>query len=126
MDQSIDMQQRLTELEHALSRRFASSSTSVTHVADSTGRLTLQVSWIASAAEMNILDARCALSMVLAPQVLARYAAMSAATRVRARERLSDIAGDIARDAQRTSDSVGCGATLDVSGPMLEQVARAG
>ncbi|CAB3746671.1 hypothetical protein LMG29739_00242 [Paraburkholderia solisilvae] len=37
MDPSIDMQQRLTELEHALSRRFA-SSTSVAHLADSAGR----------------------------------------------------------------------------------------
>ncbi|MFC0401561.1 DUF3022 domain-containing protein [Paraburkholderia rhizosphaerae] len=124
MDQSIDMQQRVNELEHALSRRFASASTSVTHVADSAGRLTLQVSWIASAAQMNILDARCALSVVLAPRVLGRYASMNTATRVRARERLSGIAGDVARDAQRDGHSGECNATLDVSEPMLEEAAR--
>jgi hypothetical protein len=125
MAQSIDMQQRLTEIEHALSRRFASSSTSVTHLADSAGRLTIQVSWVESAAEMNILDARCALSMVLAPRTMDRYAAMSTADRLRARDRLCGIARDVARDAQGARHAHGCSARLDVSEPMLEEAARA-
>jgi Protein of unknown function (DUF3022) len=125
MKPSIDMQQRLTEIEHALSRRFASPSTSVTHLADSKGRLTFQVSWVESAAEMNILDARCALSVVLASRTMNRYASMSTADRVRARERLCGIARDTAHDAQRTGHAAGCSATLDVSEPMLEEAARA-
>ncbi|QYD71189.1 DUF3022 domain-containing protein [Paraburkholderia edwinii] len=125
MKQSIDMEQRLTEIEHALSRRFASPSTSVTHLADSKGHLTFQVSWVESAAQMNILDARCALSVVLASRTMNRYASMSAADRVRARERLCGIARDKARDAQREPHTAGCNTTLDVSEPMLEDAARA-
>jgi hypothetical protein len=124
MNQSIDMQQRVTEIEHALSRRFASPSTSVTHLADSAGRLTIQVSWVESAAEMNILDSRCALSVVLARRTMDRYAAMSTAQRVRARDRLCVIARDAARDAQRVGRTSGCNATLDVSEPMLDEAAR--
>ncbi|GAB7522055.1 DUF3022 domain-containing protein [Paraburkholderia sp. 2C] len=124
MKQSIDMQQRLTEIEHALSRRFASPSTSVTHLADSAGRMTIQVSWVESAAEMNILDARCVLSVVLASRTMARYASMSTADRVRARELLCGIVRDKARDAQHAGQAAGCTATLDVSEPMLEEAAR--
>jgi hypothetical protein len=125
MKQSIDMEQRLTEIEHTLSRRFASPSTSVTHLADSKGRLTIQVSWVESAAKMNILDARCALSVVLASRTMNRYASMSTADRLRARDRLCGIARDKARDAQREGRATGCNATLDVSEPMLEEAARA-
>jgi hypothetical protein len=125
MKQSIDMQQRLTEIEHALSRRFASPSTSVTHLADSAGRMTIQVSWVESAADMNILDARCALSVVLASRTMSRYASMSTADRVRVRERLCDVAREKARDARRTAPAAACNATLDVSEPMLDEAAPA-
>ncbi|VBT36704.1 Protein of uncharacterised function (DUF3022) [Burkholderia pseudomallei] len=43
-----DLPQRLVEIEHLLSDCFASPSTTVLHVDDSSGRLTIQVSWVAA------------------------------------------------------------------------------
>jgi len=65
------------------------------------------------------------LAVVLASRTMNRYASMSAADRVRARERLCGIARDRARDAQRDPHAAGCNATLDVREPMLEDAARA-
>uniref|UniRef100_UPI0029319B2C DUF3022 domain-containing protein n=1 Tax=Burkholderia pseudomallei TaxID=28450 RepID=UPI0029319B2C len=67
-----DLPQRLVEIEHLLSDCFASPSTTVLHVDDSSGRLTIQVSWVAARASSTCGSIR------------ARTATTSSASRARA------------------------------------------
>ena len=97
MTVSLDAQQSLGEIEHALFKSFPSSSTSITHVTNSDGVVTIQVSWVASAGSMSILDSRCAVSLVMDPGLLARYGELSGAKRLRAREALRARAEDALR-----------------------------
>ncbi len=94
MTVSLDMRQSLTEIEHALFKSFPFSSTSITHVTNSDGVVTIQVSWVASAGSMSILDSRCACSLVMEPAVLERYGALPGAARLRVREALRAKAED--------------------------------
>jgi hypothetical protein len=97
MSVSLDAQQSLAEIEHALFKSFPFSSTSITHVTHSEGIVTIQVSWVASAGSMSILDSRCAMNLVIAPAVLARYGQLNGAARLRARESLCATAEDALR-----------------------------
>lgn len=97
MTVSLDAQQSLAEIEHALFKSFPSSSTSITHVTNSAGTVTIQVSWVASAGSMSILDSRCAVSLVIAADLLARYGALPGAKRLRARQALREHAEDALR-----------------------------
>jgi hypothetical protein len=97
MTVSLDAQQSLGEIEHALFKSFPSSSTSITHVTNSDGVVTIQVSWVASAGNMSILDSRCAVSLVMDPDVLARYGKLPGAKRLHAREALCAHAEDALR-----------------------------
>jgi hypothetical protein len=97
MTVSLDAQQSLAEIEHALFKSFPSSSTSITHVTNSEGIVTIQVSWVAAAGSMSILDSRCAVSLVIDPDLLARYGALPGSKRLRAREALRAHAEDALR-----------------------------
>ena len=97
MTVSLDARQSLAEIEHALFKSFPFASTSITHVTNSDGVVTIQVSWVASAGSMSILDSRCALSLVMEPGVLERYRALPGAKRLRAREALCAHAEDALR-----------------------------
>jgi len=124
MLESIDTEQRLTELEHALARRFASPSTAATHVADS-GGLAINVSWISASSDMSILDARCALAIEFGSHVFARYAALNTAARLRFQAQLCDAASATVHQ-QRTVHGAGqCNASLTVDQRMLDAAAQA-
>ncbi|MBK3338184.1 DUF3022 domain-containing protein, partial [Burkholderia pseudomallei] len=112
-----DLPQRLVEIEHLLSDCFASPSTTVLHVDDSSGRLTIQVSWVAARAASSLLEARCALNLVFEPNVLRRYGRLDAAARARVRERLAALARqtvDAARPVEG-GEADACNATLPVT-----------
>ena len=94
MIESFDTRQCLAEMEHALFKSFPFPTTSITHVTGSDGAVTIQVSWVASAGNMSILDSRCAVSLVLEPSVVARYAALPGSKRLQAREALRVRAED--------------------------------
>lgn len=97
MTVSLDARQSLAEIEHALFKSFPFPSTSITHVTNSDGVVTIQVSWVASAGSMSILDSRCAMSLVMEPAVLERYRALPGAKRLRVREALRARAEDALR-----------------------------
>lgn len=97
MTVTLDARQCLVEIEHALLKSFPFSSASVTHVTNSEGVVTIQVSWVASAGSMSILDSRCALSLVMEPRVIERYGSLPGAARLRAREALRAHAEDALR-----------------------------
>ncbi|AIO68887.1 DUF3022 domain-containing protein [Burkholderia oklahomensis] len=123
-----DLPQRLVEIEHLLSDCFPSSSTTVLHVGDSSGRLTIQVSWVAAPAESSLLESRCALNLVLEPGALRRYGRLDAAARARIRARLGVLARqtvDAARPVER-KDVVECNATLPVTDALLDDALRGG
>lgn len=125
MTTSIDTQQRLVEIEHALSRRFPSPSTAVAHVADSSNRMTVQVKWVAAAAETSVFDARCALDRVFAPGAVEHYASMDGAARVRVREALCEQAGETmnARFAHPDDVDSECHASMNVDQALLDRAA---
>lgn len=121
-----DLPQRLVEIEHLLSDCFASPSTTVLHVDDSSGRLTIQVSWVAARAASSLLEARCALNLVFEPNVLRRYGRLDAAARARVRERLAALARqtvDAARPVEG-SEADACNATLPVTDALLAAAPR--
>ncbi|AGR68607.1 DUF3022 domain-containing protein [Burkholderia pseudomallei] len=123
-----DLPQRLVEIEHLLSDCFASPSTTVLHVDDSSGRLTIQVSWVAARAASSLLEARCALNLVFEPNVLRRYGRLDAAARARVRERLAALARqtvDAARPVEG-SEADACNATLPVTDALLDDALRGG
>lgn len=97
MTVSLDARQSLAEIEHALFKSFPFPSTSITHVTNSDRVVTIQVSWVASAGSMSILDSRCAMSLVMEPAVLERYRALPGAKRLRVREALRARAEDALR-----------------------------
>jgi hypothetical protein len=97
MAESLDTRQSLAEIEHALFKSFPFPSTSITHVTNSDGVVTIQISWVASAGSMSILDSRCALSLVVEPDLVARYAALPGSKRLQAREALRARAEDALR-----------------------------
>jgi hypothetical protein len=97
MTVSLDARQSLAEIEHALFKSFPFPSASITHVTNSDGVVTIQVSWVASAGSMSILDSRCAMSLVMEPVVLDRYGALPGAKRLRVREALRAHAEDALR-----------------------------
>ncbi|AOJ07880.1 DUF3022 domain-containing protein [Burkholderia mayonis] len=123
-----DLPQRLVEIEHLLSDCFPSSSTTVLHVGDSSGRLTIQVSWVATSAESSLLESRCALNLVFEPDVVRRYGRLDAAARARIRERLHVLARqtvDAAQPAERDG-AVDCNMTLPVTDALLDDALRGG
>lgn len=97
MTVSLDARQSLAEIEHALFKSFPFPSTSITPTTNSDGVVTIQVSWVASAGSMSILDSRCAMSLVMEPAVLERYRALPGAKRLRVREALRAHAEDALR-----------------------------
>lgn len=97
MTVSLDAQHSLAEIEHALFKSFPGSSTSITHVTSSGGTVTIQISWVASAGGLSILDSRCAVSLVIEPELLARYGALPGSKRLLAREALRAHAEDALR-----------------------------
>ncbi|WP_116134840.1 DUF3022 domain-containing protein [Trinickia diaoshuihuensis] len=97
MTESLDTRQSLAEIEHALFKSFPFPSASITHVTNSGGVVTIQISWVASAGSTSILDSRCALSLVIEPSVVERYAALPGAKRLQAREALRGHAEDALR-----------------------------
>jgi hypothetical protein len=126
MSATLDIQQSLTEIEHALFKSFPFSSTSITHVTNSEGIVTIQVSWVASAGSMSILDSRCAMNLVLEPAVLARYGELHGAARLRARESLRATAEDALRRhmPEGGADLDECNVLIDVGESILVDAER--
>ncbi|EEA02755.1 conserved hypothetical protein [Burkholderia sp. H160] len=126
MSALIDSDQALLEMEHALLKRFDFPSTAIKHTFVSSGILTIQVSWVAVPATMNILDNRCMLNFTFAPNVLDRYRSLESAARVRFRDKLSVIAVDEVRrhPAQVGNEIVNCNLTVAVDASMVEAAAR--
>lgn len=126
MSVSLDTQQSLTEIEHALFKSFPFSSTSITHVTSWECVVTIQVSWVASAGSMSILDSRCAMNLVLEPAVLARYGELHGAARLRARESLRATVDDALRRhmQQGGTDLDECNLLIDVGESILVDAER--
>jgi hypothetical protein len=121
MSASIDSDQALLEIEHALAKRFQSPSTAVTHTTLSSGVLTVQMSWVVAPATMNILDERCVLNVAFAPDVLGRYMSLKGADRVGFRQRLCTRVSDEVRRhvPQGANEIVDCNLTVEVDASMV-------
>ncbi|MCA8198999.1 DUF3022 domain-containing protein [Burkholderia vietnamiensis] len=92
MTDAPDRSQRIAELEHALANGFPSQSTLVVHADDASGRLTIQVSWVRVPADERARQWRCVVDLSFAPDVLARYASLGTADRLRVRTHVCDLA----------------------------------
>lgn len=124
MTVSLDPKQSLAEIEHALFKSFPFPSTSITHVTDSAGLVTIQVSWVSSAGSMSILDSRCAMSILVESDVLARYGALGGAARLHAREALRAMAEEALRRhlPEGGRDLEECNIVIDVGESILVAV----
>jgi hypothetical protein len=126
MTAALDPQQGLMEIEQALSKSFPYPSTKITHVTDSEDVVTIQVSWVASAADLSILDSRCALNLVLEPDVLGRYCVLDGAARLRVKESLRAMAEDAWRERTRDGgeDLAECNLMVGVSVAAVDSAAK--
>ncbi|HEM7907161.1 DUF3022 domain-containing protein [Burkholderia multivorans] len=117
MTAASDRSQRIAEIEHALANGFPSQSTVVVHADDASGRLTIQVSWVRAPVEASAREWRCAVDLRFEPDVIARYAALDTAERLRVRTYLCDLARRaIDENKPRVEDAaIECSAALDVS-----------
>ncbi len=126
MSVSLNAQQSLAEIERALFKSFPFPSTSITHVTDSEGVVTIQVSWVESAGSMSILDSRCAINLIIEPAVLARYGELHGAARLRARESLRATAEDALRRhmSESGTDLDECNLLIEVGQSILVDAER--
>ncbi len=125
MTVSLDARQSLVEIERALFKSFPFPSASMTHVTNSEGVVTIQISWVASAGSMSIRDSRCAMSLVMQPNVLDRYRAMPGAARLRVREALRLHAEDALRRYLPTGgDLAECNVMVGVDGSIIDEAER--
>ncbi|CAN7610308.1 DUF3022 domain-containing protein [Trinickia sp. LjRoot230] len=128
MIDALDRKHCVVEIEHALSKSFPHPSTSITHVTGSDGIVTIQVSWVASASGMSVLDSRCALNIVLEPDALEHYAALHGAQRLHAREAVRALAEDqtqkLLPDEKEDGDLMECNPIVDVSASLIDAAAR--
>lgn len=126
MTVALDAKQGLMEIEQALSKSFPYPSTKITHVSDSRGVMTIQISWVTSAADLSILDSRCALNLVLEPDVLERYCILDGGSRLRVKESLRAMAEDVLRDGMREGggDPTECNLMVGVTASTVDSAAR--
>jgi Protein of unknown function (DUF3022) len=127
MTVALDRRQSLTEIEHALSKSFPYSSTSITDVTGSDDTVTIQISWVASAGNLSILDSRCALNLVFEPGAIERYRALEGARRLHAREALRAIAEEALNDERRVkgaTDLMECNLTLPIDAARIDAAAQ--
>jgi hypothetical protein len=120
------MERSCSEIEHALSKAFANPSTALTHTTDSSGTLTIVISWVVAAGPMNILDERCMLSLALEPDVLGRYASLDTAARLRVRDALRATAKDKVRAhvPRGGCEITDCHFTIHVDASMVDDAAH--
>ncbi|MBR8034362.1 DUF3022 domain-containing protein [Burkholderia vietnamiensis] len=122
-----DRSQRIAELEHALANGFPSQSTLVVHADDASGRLTIQVSWVRVPADERARQWRCVVDLGFAPEVLARYASLGTADRLRVRTHVCDLARRaVDEEKPRVEDAeIECRVAVDVTRAELDDALRA-
>lgn len=126
MTVSLDARQSLVEIEHALFKSFPFPSASITDVTNAEGVVTIQISWVASAGSMSILDSRCAMSLVMQPKLLDRYRALPGSARLRVRKALRSHAEDALRRhlPKGGGDLAECNVMVGVDEAIIDEAER--
>ncbi|MDR0242240.1 MAG: DUF3022 domain-containing protein [Burkholderia sp.] len=127
MSRAPDRSQRVAELEHALANGFPSQSEVVVHADDTSGRLTIQVSWVREPADESAREWRCVVDLRFDPDVMTRYASLGAADRLRVRTQLCDLARRAVdeRKPRVEAAAIECNVALDVTRAELDAALRA-
>ncbi|WP_343727752.1 DUF3022 domain-containing protein [Burkholderia seminalis] len=127
MSDAPDRAQRVAELEHALAIGFPSQSTVVVQADDASGRLTIHVSWVRVPSDQDAREWRCAVDLRFDPDVIARYASLDAADRLRVRTQLCDRARRAVDEYKpRVEDAaIECSVVLDVTRTEFDAALRA-
>ncbi|HGL6716399.1 DUF3022 domain-containing protein [Burkholderia contaminans] len=127
MSGATDRSQRIAELEHALANGFPSESTIVVHADDTSGRLTIQVSWVRVPSDEDAREWRCTVELRFEPDVITRYASLGAADRLRVRTVLCDHARRAVdeRKPRVEEAAIECNVALDVTRAELDAALRA-
>ncbi|MGZ2749487.1 DUF3022 domain-containing protein [Burkholderia stagnalis] len=120
--------QRVAELERALANGFPSQSTVVVYADDTSGRLTIQVSWVRLPVpdESSGREWRCTVNLGFSPVVLAHYASLGPDARLRVNAWLCDLARQAvdARKPRVEDAGIECSAMIDVTAAMLDEAVR--
>lgn len=120
--------QRVAELERALANGFPSQSTVIVYADDTSGRLTIQVSWVRLPVpdESSGREWRCTVNLGFTPAVLAHYASLGPDARLRVNARLCDIARqEVDARKPRVEDAgIECSAMIDVTARMIDEAVR--
>ncbi|RQS12441.1 DUF3022 domain-containing protein [Burkholderia sp. Bp9002] len=120
--------ERVAELERALANGFPSQATVVVYADDTSGGLTIQVSWVRPPmpAGSSGREWRCTVNLGFAPVVLAHYASLGPDARLRVHARLGDLARqEVDARKPRVEDAgIECSAMLDVTAAMIDEAVR--
>ncbi|MBC8746606.1 hypothetical protein OKW43_007170 [Paraburkholderia sp. WC7.3g] len=90
----IDLNQRIEEIELALSTLFESPKAPAISVYDDGRTFFIQASWVTESHGDTTLDARCVLTLHFSESQIQRYAQMDTAQRIVVRERLCQMVRD--------------------------------
>lgn len=123
-----EVMERVAELERALANGFPSQATVVVYADDTSGGLTIQVSWVRPPmpAGSSGREWRCTVNLGFAPVVLAHYASLGPDARLRVHARLGDLARqEVDARKPRVEDAgIECSAMLDVTAAMIDEAVR--
>ncbi|MEX3898374.1 DUF3022 domain-containing protein [Paraburkholderia sp. JPY432] len=117
----IDLNQRIEEIELALSTLFESPKAPAISGYDDGRNFLIQASWVIESHGDTTLDARCVLTLHFSASQIERYAQMDTAQRILVRERLCRMVRDHLRAEGRELSLQGeCAEDLHVEDRLLD------